>query len=653
MTGMIKRLAAGLAAMALLPMCAKDQSVSSPGYGAVNPLHFDRFAHRKRPRSPGHGVVINPIPGLASDFMMGADVSMLAQIEASGGKFYDESGQEKDCLQILQDHGINWVRLRLWNNPALAAPIMTKDGLMAAGLSAGGINDAARDTALAKRAKALGMKVLLDFHYSDWWADPGQQIIPVAWESMTLEQMEGAIYTFTNQVVGDMKAVGAAPDMVQIGNELNDGMLWPVGRISGPNGFDGFAALLTQASKAVRDVDPGIPVMIHLANGGDNSLYRWMFSNLIQRGVDFDIIGLSYYPYWHGPVSDLQFNMADVSEYFNKPVAVVETAYPFTLQDADSEKNSFSTSLETVGGYRATVQGQASFLRDLMDLVSNVPDGRGLGIFYWEPDWIPVAGAGWYTNGGDGWDNQAMFDSTGKALPSLNVFRAVSEHRPTIEPTIVSVLDQSIVVAASTAAPTLPSSVNVVYSDDSIRPLYVVWDAVQSSVWASPGAFDISGKVVGSSVPATLHVTVYINLLQDPGFESGNLTSWNLTADPGMSASATSGTSNAHSGTWSFNYWYSSTFNFTIQQTVTGLQAGTSYSFSVWAMGNAGGQLEAFATCGGTTTTASITNTGWPNWTQYTISDLDGSSGSCTVGVRANNASAGDWGNLDDFVFTY
>ncbi len=604
-----------------------------------------------------YGVVVNAVPGLSPDFMMGADVSMLAQIEASGGKFSDEDGTGKDCLAILQSHGVNWIRLRLWNQPVIAHDFVTGGITITAGESAGGINGLERDIALAKRAKALGMKVLLDFHYSDWWADPGKQLIPQAWETYTLEQMETAIHDFTGQTISAMKDAGARPDMVQIGNEANDGILWPVGRISGPNGYDGFAALLSQAAAAIRAVDPSIQIMIHLANGNNNSLYRSVFSALVARDVDFDVIGLSFYPYWHYTagklaLNELAYNLTDISQYFGKPVAVVETAYAWTLADADSEKNNFGAAEQANGGYLASVQGQTTFLRDLIETVSNVPGGMGLGIFYWEPDWIPVSGAGWYTNGGDGWDNQTLFDNTGKALASMNVFRAVYEPRPEVVATATSVAPVEVGTWVGTA-PSLPTSVKVTYSDDSVRPVAVLWDAVTADQYAAAGTFSVAGTISGVDLPATANVTVKVNanLLTNPGWETGDTSGWTVTDPSG--ATGISG-SDVRTGTHTFHWWLASAFTFTVQQTVTGLEAGKVYEFSFWNIGDTSEPMQAFATCGTTTQTVDFHPGAWTSdpaaWLHETIGNLDGSAGSCTVGVTST-AAAGNWGSLDDFSF--
>lgn len=600
------------------------------------------------PAAPELGVTVNAIPGLPDDFIKGADVSMLAQLEASGAVFRDEAGAPADALRILKDHGVNWVRLRLWNHPVITHDFQTDGLTIRAGEAAGGIDDLDRVTALARRARDLGMRVLLDLHYSDWWADPGKQWVPQAWEGLDQTALGAAVHDFTASALSTMAAAGARPDMVQLGNETNDGFLWPAGRVS-VNGHAAFAALLAQGAAAVRAADPGIRILLHLANGGDNALYRGMLGHLVAEGVDFDVVGLSYYPYWHGPMADLQANLDDVSRYFARPVVVVETAYAWTLEDADAERNSFGAAQEVPGGYQASVQGQATFLRDLMAVVAGVPDRRGLGIFYWEPDWIAVAGAGWYTGGGDGWDNQALFDHDGRALASMSVFRAVSEEgRPWVEPTVVAVPAQAL--RAQLGAPaSLPTSATAVYSDGSLRPLHVVWAAVDPAAWNTAGTFEVRGAVVGTALPAALQVTVVPNLLRNPGFEDG-LAGWTVT-DPSGATDVQASARDARSGARSFHWWSVDPFSFSVEQTVSGLDAGATYSLSVYVSGLAGTALTAYATCDGVTRTAAVTNTGWGgegHWNGYTLAGLSGAGGSCAVGVRAD-AAAGDWGNLDDF----
>jgi arabinogalactan endo-1,4-beta-galactosidase len=359
-------------------------------------------------------VRIDPIPGLNSDFIRGMDVSMLEQIEKNGGKFYDK-GTEQDALKILKESGVNYIRLKLWNDP---------DG------NGGGNSDLETIKNLAVRAEELGMKIFLNFHYSDFWADPSLQTKPEAWKDLNYSVLKDAVYNFTYQSLVELQKAGATPDMVQVGNELNNGMLWPEGKIWAKDdepvgGFAQFAELLQSGLNAVdefsADKEKEIKTVVHLADGGDNDLYRWFFDRLIAKGVsNFDVIGVSYYPYWHGTFAELKNNL--------------ETAYAFTLNNGDDLDNIVGQDqIDLVdqfdgtddGDYPASIQGQTDIVHRVMKIVNEVPNNKGIGVFYWEGDWIPVDGAGWKTGKGNAWENQAMFDFEGNALPSLNVFNRV------------------------------------------------------------------------------------------------------------------------------------------------------------------------------------------------------------------------------------
>jgi len=353
---------------------------------------------------------------------------MLEQIEKNGGKFYDK-GTEQDALKILKESGVNYIRLKLWNDP---------DG------NGGGNSDLETIKNLAVRAEELGMKIFLNFHYSDFWADPSLQTKPEAWKDLNYSVLKDAVYNFTYQSLVELQKAGATPDMVQVGNELNNGMLWPEGKIWAKDdepvgGFAQFAELLQSGLNAVdefsADKEKEIKTVVHLADGGDNDLYRWFFDRLIAKGVsNFDVIGVSYYPYWHGTFAELKNNLNDISGRYNKEVAVVETAYAFTLNNGDDLDNIVGQDqIDLVdqfdgtddGDYPASIQGQTDIVHRVMKIVNEVPNNKGIGVFYWEGDWIPVDGAGWKTGKGNAWENQAMFDFEGNALPSLNVFNRV------------------------------------------------------------------------------------------------------------------------------------------------------------------------------------------------------------------------------------
>jgi arabinogalactan endo-1,4-beta-galactosidase len=597
---------------------------------------------------------INPIAGLSPDFIMGADVSMLRQIELSGGKYY-VNGIEQDCLQILKDHGVNWVRLRIWVDP-------TDDNGNGLG---GGNNDLAKTIEVAARAKKLGLRVLLDFHYSDWWADPGTQAKPRAWSELNTGALQQAVYDYTASVIQGLVSAHATPDMVQLGNEINGGMLWPDGKLwqSGDEqigGFDGLSALLKQGLQAVQDNDPQagnqakrIKVMIHLANGGDNDLYHTVFDGLTSQGVDYDVIGLSYYSYWHGPMADLVYNMQEISARYNKPVIIAETAYPFTVQAGDAQPNLFGDGLQELGGYQASLQGQATAMHDLMAAVAQVPDGKGLGIFYWEPDWIPVAGAGWKTGEGDTWENQAMFDYQGNALASLNVFRLVRpEQGATLFPAKMVELYPVTTMVPLDGILQAPPTVKALFDDDSIRDVPVSWVDLDPSFTRNPGKYVFQGRVADTELQAELDVTVGYtrNYAANPGFETGDLTGWSVEGDT-QAVNISNEKQNVYQDTYAAHYWLGTPFHFSLSQTISGLADGR-YAFSLWIQGGGGEKvLQLFAKdCGGESKALDFANTGWQQWSNPTLKGIQVAGGSCTIGL-ALDSDAGSWAFIDGVVF--
>jgi arabinogalactan endo-1,4-beta-galactosidase len=346
--------------------------------------------------------------GRARLSVLGADISSLTKSEDYGGLYRTESGKERDALRILAAHGLNWARLRAWVDPA------------------DGYHDKGELLHMARRIKRSGMKLLVDLHYSDTWADPGHQTKPAAWQSYTFDQLTQAVYDYTYEVCDSLKRQHTTPDMIQIGNELNSGMLWPDGHTWNPPNWDNLAQLLTAGYDAVKACSPHTEVMLHLANGGDNGLYRWWFDNITSRGVQFDLIGVSYYSYWHGSLADLQYNLDDITARYDKDVIVVETAYPFVLADDDGWENIIDLESELTAGYPASEEGQAAMLRDVMSVVRAVPDGRGLGVFYWDATWTGVPGNGWDPadpSSGNAWENQALFGFDDRALPAMDEFR--------------------------------------------------------------------------------------------------------------------------------------------------------------------------------------------------------------------------------------
>src|SRR6266542_2530225 len=274
----------------------------------------------------------------ASEKILGADISFLPQLEVQGKKFYDK-GIQKDAIQILKEHGFNYIRLRIFNNPAADSGYSPEKGFC----------DLEHTKQMARRIKAAGLKFLLDFHYSDTWADPGKQFKPSAWKGISFSLLKDSVYEFTKKVISELKAQGTTPDMVQIGNEINHGMIWPDGHV---NHLDSLAQLVKAGTAAVLKVDPSIIMLLHIALGGQNDESVFFINNMLSRGVYFDVIGESYYPKWHGTLSDLQNNLADLSKRYNKDIMVVE---------------------------------YSQLKKEVNDIAFNLSDDRGKGSFIWEP----------------------------------------------------------------------------------------------------------------------------------------------------------------------------------------------------------------------------------------------------------------------------
>ncbi|HVN16882.1 MAG TPA: glycosyl hydrolase 53 family protein [Anaerolineales bacterium] len=340
-------------------------------------------------------------PSAASTLtMLGADVSSLQRAEDLGQKYYNASGTQQDPLQILKGVGVNYIRLRIWNNPA------------------SGYNNEAKVLAFAKLVKAAGLKLMIDFHYSDTWADPGHQSPPAAWSGHSIAQLQTDVYNYTYQVCNDLKSQGTTPDSVQIGNEINVGMLWPRGEVVN-NDFTNLSLLLKQGYNAVKACNSGTQVIIHTADADSDSNARWFYDGIKAKGVTWDITGLSYYCYWHGSMSNMTSVVKDVISRYGKPVIIAETAYPFTASNADSTANSISSSTPC-SGYPATWAGQAN---NFAAVQTAAKAGGAIGVFYWEPTWVATAGNGWdptnIDGSGDQWDNQAIFNWTGNINPSI------------------------------------------------------------------------------------------------------------------------------------------------------------------------------------------------------------------------------------------
>jgi arabinogalactan endo-1,4-beta-galactosidase len=348
---------------------------------------------------------------------LGADLSFTPQELAAGATFsYD--GQPGTPVTIMKTAGANYVRMRLWVNPPA------------------GYSDLATDLALAKQVRAAGMKIYLDIMYSDFWADPTKQNIPAAWQGQDLAQLTATVKSYTQQVISAFAQQGTPVDMASIGNEIRNGILWPIGEINCASGttcggWDNLAQLLKAGVAGARAGNPAghqLLIMMHYDQGGDNALSSAFYAQLEEEGVPFDVIGLSYYPFFHGPISAMRANVDELATQFHKPIVIAETQYPWTLANGnnpigDSTGDFVWQTSQLSPGYPASPGGQLSFVTDELSILAQVPDGLGAGLFYWAPDWIP--GVPWEPGAGIGSPNVnlTLFNFQGAALPSIGIYQ--------------------------------------------------------------------------------------------------------------------------------------------------------------------------------------------------------------------------------------
>ena len=613
-------------------------------------------------------IYVEAIGDMSDDFIRGVDISTVLVQEASGVVYYNEAGEEADLFQVLADAGVNYIRVRVWNDP------YDENG----NGYGGGNNDATKAAEIGARAAKYGMKLLVDFHYSDFWADPSKQMVPKAWANMTLEEKETALYEYTKESLTTIMKAGADVGMVQIGNEINNGMC-------GETQWDKIIPLMAQGSKAVREVaekeKQEILVAVHFTDIQDGDEILNHAKRLAREELDYDVFGVSYYPFWHGTMENLTAKLKMISQIYDKKVAVLETSYVYTLEDGDGTGNTV-TEATLNENYAANVQSQATCIRDVM--AATVAAGENaIGVFYWEPAWIPVGpasqytknqkiweefGSGWASSyaggydpkdagryyGGSSWDNQALFDFEGHPLASLNVFKYAKYG--TISKLTVDYVEETVVELNTGDELVLPETINVVYNDRSQSgPAAVTWnEADYANIDSSKvGTYKIHGALEdGTEVTCELKISG-INLLKNPGFEDADISMWNVTY-PGNKnqTDIQEKESDAFTGVKSFHFWDSSEVEFDVEQTVSGLEEG-SYTLQAQMQGGDVGsaaEISIYAIVNGETYESDpVTLQGWINWQTPVIKDipLDGAS-DIIVGAHVKCA-AGGWGTIDDF----
>ena len=619
-------------------------------------------------------IYVEKIDNLNADFIKGVDVSSLLANEKSGVVYYDTEGNKADIFEVMADAGVNYVRLRVWNDP------YDSDG----NGYGGGNNDVASAIAMGKRATKAGMKVLIDFHYSDFWADPGKQKAPKAWSGYSISEKEAALYEYTKESLDKIIKAGVDVGMVQIGNETNNG-------ICGETSWENKCKLFNAGSKAVREIDEDILVAVHFTNPERSGNYANIAKQLDNYGVDYDVFASSYYMFWHGTTSNLTSVLKNIADTYHKKVMVAETSYAYTMEDGDGHGNTIAKDSDLVSGYAASVQGQANVVRDVMAAVADV-GSAGIGAFYWEPAWIPVQvydadaenaseilkenkaiwekyGSGWASSyageydaddagkwyGGSAWDNQAMFDFAGHPLASLNVFKYVGTGAKAS--LAVDSVDNAELTVNLGEKIELPQKTTVHFNDNTTSERTVTWnqEQIKALAEAGSGTYKVNGTV--EVLEQTYNVTCKVvinakNYVNNYSFEDSDRSMWEI-EDTNSAADYQKNASDALTGDYALHFWSAKDIEFTVSQTISGLEAGE-YAFSANIQGGDAStqDMYIFVTIGNKTYKQSMSVSGWCEWDTPEITGITVRDGQdVTVGAYVS-ACAKAWGTLDDFVLS-
>ncbi len=634
------------------------------------------------------GVYVEPIDGLSEDFIRGVDISSIIAEEKSGVVYYNEEGAEQDIFQTLAQNGVNYIRVRVWNDP------YDENG---SGYG-GGNNDTKTAAEIGARAAKYGMKLCVDYHYSDFWADPNKQQCPKAWEGMAIEDKSEALYQFTKESLSEIIDAGAVIGMVQIGNETNNGM-------SGETDWTKRRQLMQAGSRAIRETaqetGQDMQIAVHFTDVSDKKGTLAIAQKLMDKEIDYDIFAVSYYPFWHGSLENLTDVLREISGEYGKKVLVAETSYPYTDGDGDGSANSIGGT-DVTPEYAVSAQGQTNEIRDVCAAVADVGEA-GLGVFYWEPAWIPVNvyqedapdaasallanqesweknGSGWASSyaasydpkdagvyyGGSSWDNQALFDYEGHPLESLKVFKYL--HCGTlVELAVESILPVELSVPLDGEV-VMPQTVCVVYNDRSVAEIPIRWDEAKLSGidTSAAGEYEVNGDfgtLTDSALsPAVIEyleqeqVTAKIsvnqkNMVANSSFEEEDTSMWVITEKSGGMTDFQNKEADAKSGVMALHFYSTGEVSFTAEQTITGLTPGT-YEFGLYIQGGDAGDspdMYIYADNGTERLEQETGVAGWCNWQNPEISGITvGEDGTLTIGASVSCAAKG-WGTLDDF----
>ena len=635
------------------------------------------------------GINVEKIDNLSKDFIKGVDVSSYVSLRDSGVTFKNWDGNEIDDLTFfkqLKEAGVNYIRIRVWNDPYNS----DKKGY------GGGNNDLEKAKKIGKWATDAGMKVLIDFHYSDFWADPAKQKAPKLWENFSVDQKVTAVTEFTKDSLTELIKHGVDVGMVQVGNETTGG-------ICGETSWANMAKIFNAGSAAVRVVstttNKEILVALHFTNPETAGKYATIARNLNDNKVDYDIFASSYYPFWHGTTKNLTEVLENVAKTYSKKVMVAETSWATSLEDGDGHDNTVREGSNDTGmPYPFTVQGQAKEIRSVMQAVHDIGEA-GIGVMYWEPAWIPVKiynkeaedaakvleenkeawekyGSGWASSpsgeydpedagkwyGGSAVDNQALFDFSGKPLPSLNVFKYVNTGAVTPK-RLDSVINPDIIEVSYGEVPSLPDKLKILYNNEDEEELDVQWNQEDKNAISVPGTYKVKGTAsytVGDDTTTLEAVCTVIvtpeNLLKNGRFED-NYSDWVNTWDSEGNGIKDDGLGeNTRNGNQALHFWSSSEINFTISQSVKAEEAGK-YSAYMYIQGG-GGEGKISIKLENTNNAKEVsekTDTelkGWKAW-QHPITDEVNASAGDTLKITITVSGPAEmWGSIDD-VFLY
>lgn len=616
---------------------------------------------------------VTKIENLSDDFIMGVDASSVISLENSGVKYYNYDGEEQDVFLTLAQSGVNYIRVRVWNDP-----------FDSNGNGYGGGNcDINVATEIGKRATKYGMKLLVDFHYSDFWADPGKQMTPKAWVGMDIDTKAEACYQFTLDCLKQLKKAKVDVGMVQVGNETN-------GKLSGETIWMNIYKLMDAGSRATREIYPKALVAVHFANPEKAGSYDGFAKKLDYYNLDYDVFASSYYPYWHGTLENLASVLDKIANDYNKKVMVIETSYAFTSEDNDFSPNTISDGGAISKPCPFTVQGQANLVSQVIDTIANKMT-NGIGVCYWEGTWIPVGTSSWEQNSalwekyGSGWassyateydpndagkyyggsavDNQALFDKNGYPLESLKVFSLVRTGN--IVEVKADAIEDTTVVCDLALPVVLPDKVNAVMNDGSKQEIDVIWDEYDEDAMHNngPNKYEVLGKAGGMTAHCYISMIEY-NYLDNYSFESDKqgdrdpigwiVTEYGKANELYVESKATdSMTGDNHYHFWSGT---SNTINFDLEQKIENLPEGT-YKYTISIMGGDGGKTNIYSYVkinGIIVSTQEMKITVYNEWDTKVIKSINyNGTDEIIVGIHVECAGSGSgaWGKIDDALF--